>query len=316
MTIKRHSSKPAAPSELRSLAETQLQQKQGTLPDVSSSPEEMIRIIHELSVHQIELEMQREELELTRGALERSLEQYTDLYEQAPLGYLTLSREGRVLRANLAAKWMLPFLMNKKLSGFVADEAIAGFNFFFEGAYRSMQHKEADITFLENDTREAHYPSAPRRIFHCDALVDDDGVECRLTLSDVTDLCNSRRENALLQEKKRHWDKSIHSLFDHFADPVVLLDTHHTILAVNRAFAALFGKSVEECLNKTALDFLTPELRELRSNYAEKVIASAKPFSWEDEQGVAILRHTIYPITDKEGTVEQLLVFVQKLCTA
>ncbi len=301
---------------LRSLAEEQLLRRQITLPNVSSSPEEMIRIIHELSVHQIELEMQHDELELTRNALEKSLEQYADLYEEAPLGYLTLTRECRVLRANVAAKKMLPFLVKKRLSCFVADEAIQGFNVFLEDAFCSMQHREANIAFLENDSREAHHASAPRRIFHCDALVDEECKECRLTLSDITDLCNARKENALLQEKKRHWDKSIHSLFDNFADPVFLMDTHYSILAANTAFTASFGKSVEECLNTNVLDLLTPELRELRRNCTKKVITTAKPLSWEDEQGDATLRHTIYPITDKEGKVDQLLVFVQNISEA
>ena len=281
--------------------------------DVSSSPEEMLRMIHELSVHQIELEMQREELELTRSALEKSLEQYTVLYEEAPLGYLTLSREGRILRANLAAKRMIPGLIKKRLSSFVADEAYSMFNVFLEGAFSSMKHKEADIAFLDDDTPKAHHPSARRRIFHCDALVDENCRECRLTLSDITDLCNARQKNALLQEEKKHWGKSIHSLFDNFADPVLLLDTHYTILAANSAFAAIFGKSVEECMNMNGFDLLTPELREQRMNYTEKAIDSAKPFSWEDEQGDATLRHTIYPITDKEGKVMELLVFVQNI---
>jgi len=316
MKKKQHRIQHATPSGLRSLAEAQLQRKQIPLPDFSSSPEEMIRTIHELSVHQLELEMQREELELTRDALEKSLEQYTDLYEEAPLGYLTITRECRVLRANIAAKRMLPRLTNKRLSHFVADEAYSKFNLFLEGAFSSMLHKEADIAFIENDSREAHHPLAPRRIFHCDALVDENCSECRLTLSDVTDLNKARQENALLQEKIKHWDKSLHSLFDNFADPILLLDTHYTILAANAAFAAIFGKSVEECLNTNVLDLLTPELRELRINCTEKVIATEKPLSWEDEQGDATLRHTIYPITNKKGKVEELLIFVQNISEA
>jgi len=313
---KKQRSITSAPSELRSLAEAKLQRKPVTLPDVSSSPAEMLRVIHELSVHQIELEMQREELELTRSALETSLEQYTDLYEEAPLGYLTITRECRVLRANLAAKSMLPHLMKKRLSNFVADEAYSMFNVFLEGAFRSMQHKEADIAFLDDDTPEARHPSARRRIFHCDALVDENCQECRLTLSDRTDLCSTRRENALLQEGRKHWDKSIHSLFDSFADPILLLDKQYTILAANEAFAAIFGKSVNECLNMNGFDLLTPELREQRMKITEKVLATAKSISWEDEQSGKILRNTIYPITDKMGTVEQLLVFIQNITEA
>ena len=53
------------------------------------SKEELQRIVHELSVHQIELEVQSEELQYSRDQFEEALAQYTDLYEFAPLGYLT-----------------------------------------------------------------------------------------------------------------------------------------------------------------------------------------------------------------------------------
>ncbi|HEX7499328.1 MAG TPA: histidine kinase, partial [Polyangia bacterium] len=59
------------------------------------------RLLHELQVHQIELEMQNEELERSRSEVEEGLARYTDLYEFAPVGYLTLTREGEIRQVNL-----------------------------------------------------------------------------------------------------------------------------------------------------------------------------------------------------------------------
>ncbi len=100
-----------ASRELRARAEKHLRQKNlstgSSALRTSSSPEEMQRLIHELTVHQIELEMQQEELAQSRIELEASLDRYTELYDFAPLGYLTIDQSSKILAANLTATNML-----------------------------------------------------------------------------------------------------------------------------------------------------------------------------------------------------------------
>ena len=116
---------PAALSDLRRLAEEKAEALQTRLPE-SLSPEDAGRLIHELQVHQIELEMQNEELRRAQGELEASRARYFDLYDLAPVGYLTLGEQGPILEANLTAAGLLGLarrdLTNQPLSRYILPE--------------------------------------------------------------------------------------------------------------------------------------------------------------------------------------------------
>ena len=71
------------------------------------SEAEKLKLIHELEVHQIELEMQNEELLLAKLQADSAIEKYTELYDFSPSGYFTLSQDGSILDANLTGSVML-----------------------------------------------------------------------------------------------------------------------------------------------------------------------------------------------------------------
>ena len=76
--------------------------------DIANMPlEDINELIHELEVHQIELEMQNEELRQAHLDLEAARDKYTDLYDFAPVGYFSISDKGLILGANLVGATML-----------------------------------------------------------------------------------------------------------------------------------------------------------------------------------------------------------------
>jgi PAS domain S-box-containing protein len=118
--------KPATsddPAELRRRAEARLSER-NILKQSDFSTQ---RLLHELEVHRIELEMQNAELQKTRDELEVSLEKITDLYDFAPVGYLSIDESGMVLDANLKSAALLGVersrLMNRSLLLFVDQKS-------------------------------------------------------------------------------------------------------------------------------------------------------------------------------------------------
>src|ERR1039458_767612 len=100
---------PGDAAELRRRAEEIDRGEAVQVPDnlQGLSPEETRRMLHELRVHQIELEMQNEELRRAQAELDAERAAYFDLYDLAPVGYCTVSEPGLILQANLTAAGLL-----------------------------------------------------------------------------------------------------------------------------------------------------------------------------------------------------------------
>ena len=116
----------AAGAELRQRAEAREKRTQPPEDAAAVSPAETRRLLHELRVHQIELEMQNEELRRAQTELDAARTRYFDLYDLAPVAYCTISENGLILEANLTAATLLGMprgaLVNQPLSLFIIKE--------------------------------------------------------------------------------------------------------------------------------------------------------------------------------------------------
>ena len=113
---------------LRSVAEDVFRKREAPSPENlnSLSPEETQHLFYELRVNQIELEIQNEELRRIQTELEAAKDRYFDLYDLAPVGYLTVSEKGLILEANLTAATQLSVtrssLIQEPLTSFILRE--------------------------------------------------------------------------------------------------------------------------------------------------------------------------------------------------
>jgi len=143
-------------ASLRRLAETEFRRNPRFTPEAHSamSPEEVLRTLHELSVHQIELEMQNEELRRVEAEREAILVRYVDLYDSSPVGYCTLS-DGLVNEANLAAAKMFGIdrevLIGQPMTLFIHNEDQDIYYLCRKRFFETDQTQECEVRMLKND---------------------------------------------------------------------------------------------------------------------------------------------------------------------
>jgi PAS domain-containing protein len=101
--------------ELRHRAE-KIIRANGLAASGTLSADEMVRRLYELEVHQVELEMQNEELCHTQAELDASRDSYLDLYDLAPVAYLSISGQGLIQNANLTAATLFGMVRGKLLN--------------------------------------------------------------------------------------------------------------------------------------------------------------------------------------------------------
>jgi signal transduction histidine kinase/ActR/RegA family two-component response regulator len=186
-------------AEMRRHAEARLRDQQikpGSPIENRGSEADTRRLLHELEVHQVELEMQNEELAEARDKTEALLEKYTDFYDFAPVGYLTLDQTGTILEANLAAANLLE----------VARSALASHDF---GQFVSATDRTVLRSFLERifsgKIRQCcevtlQVPGQPPLAVELEGIVYESGKACRLILTDITELKRAEADRLILNK--------------------------------------------------------------------------------------------------------------------
>ena len=143
----------ALDAELRRRAEELLQRDdlhdQGEAAR-SSADSDAQRLVHELQVHQIELELQNAELVEARAEAEEAVARYTDLYDFAPIGYLTLGVAGEILEVNLTGARLLgrprSQVTGRRFATFVAAASVPAFNAYLDQLCQGTRTGPSEVT--------------------------------------------------------------------------------------------------------------------------------------------------------------------------
>lgn len=229
-------------NELRKSAESRLAD---TAPSFALPlPDDRSLLLHDLGIHQIELESQNEELRKTHDALISSRDRYADLYNSTPVALLTLSNEGLILEANNTSVDMLATsrtrLIEHPLSDYVSYHDQDALYHFYQHLHATKKTQAIDILM--------HNPEGRQFWIRLEGSVIVDELEhvnqIRASLINIT-------SSKLIQEQLSAQKNLLDLILRTTKDMIALKDNRHVYQLVNPAFCQFIGKPEEDIVGKT-----------------------------------------------------------------
>jgi len=186
----------SAQAILRQKAE-ELMKKRPPRTGLQLSEYETLKLIHEMEVHQIELELLNEELTLAKESIEVAAQKYTELYDFSPSGYFTLSTEGKILELNLCGSQMLgkerSHLKNGLFGFFVSNDTRPVFNLFLGKVFNSKAKETCEVILSMNDNLNMYV--------HLTGIITENSEQCLVTAIDITELKQAENDILKLNEE-------------------------------------------------------------------------------------------------------------------
>ncbi|MBA4317616.1 MAG: hypothetical protein C0412_04370 [Flavobacterium sp.] len=230
---------------------------------------ETLKLIHELDVHQIELEMQNEELIHTKEQIEIAAEKYIDLYDFAPSGYFTLSRNGEIHKVNFKGANMLgkerSLLLNNRFGFFLTNESKSIFSSFLDRIFESKTKETCEIALTINPETLTYLLLNGNTV--------EDSEECFIAAVDI-----SKRK--AVEKDLRENEEKYRTLFDSNRDSITIFRLNaegkaQNFIEANAAASAIYGYTKEELMNMNVRD-LEPITQKIRKQRIETLLANGR----------------------------------------
>lgn len=246
-------------AELRQLAEDLLAAHPAETPTVPT--DKVQRLIHELQAHQSELEIQNEELRRAQFDLVYSRDRFSDLYEFAPVGYLTMDQDGKIVEANLTAATMLGIdrrdLLNQPITRFVGPQSQDDLHLHCQAVLPSDTKHVCEVEMRAADET----PMTVR--LESVAFGEQEGRRCRTALVDITERRTAeqalRELNDSLEQRVANQTQRVRLLAEalaHLGEGVMITGNRSAwprprIVFVNEAMCRISGYAAEELVGQS-----------------------------------------------------------------
>ena len=255
---------PHSERSLRDGAEEQLANSPKRSPELKGQTSE--QFIYELQVHQIEIEMQAEDLRKSKIALEESRDKYLELYEFAPIGYLTLTNKALITEVNLTGAKLLGVerdkIINHGLGRFITPKDLANWDRYFAEVRGNAKKQTCTLTLIRADGSVF-----PARLESSRITGSDGTNSVRIALSDITDIWQI--------EALKESECSYRGLFNTIRQAIYILNPDGTFVDVNEGAEVMYGYAKKEFIGRTPEFLSAPGKNDLAAvmEYIRKAFA-------------------------------------------
>lgn len=167
---------------MRMHAEELLKEKEAR-KEIPTKETDVAKLMHELQVHQIELEMQNDELRQAYETAETALKKFTMLYDLAPMGYFTLDADGQISELNFTGADMLGAkrfsLINSNFKLFVSEDSKLVFSKFLSEIYNETGKISCEVTIGQDKNNLCPV--------YIEGIVTGDDRDCLLSAINISD---------------------------------------------------------------------------------------------------------------------------------
>jgi PAS domain S-box-containing protein len=305
---------PDRSSDLRQRAEEMLLKQHRELDNIR--PADVQRILHELQVHQIELEMQNEELRRTQQELEATREKYFDLYDLAPVGYVTLNEKGTILEANLTAAALLGIershLIREPLTRFISRKDQDIYYRHKKSLFETHQHHDCRVRMLKGDGTQLW-----ARLESIISRGNNEGLTFKTAIVDITE--RKRAEVELLSEvsTRKQSEEQLRLFIEHAPAALAMFDRKMCYLITSRRWLSDYNLGGGELCGLSHYDVF-PEIPERwkaihRRALAGEIIRDDNDRFERADGSVMWLRWEVRPWHDIMGDVAGIVVFSEDI---
>jgi PAS domain S-box-containing protein len=307
-------------SSLRKRAEEFLNKHPEVIKEIASV--DVKKLVEDLHVHQIELEIQNEELRRAQLELEASRDKYSDLYDFAPVGYVTVSEKGLILQANLSCAAMLGIerssLIRKPFSRFITKDDQDVFYLHQKKLFETKTKQTCELKLIRKD-RSQFYAQLES------IVVKDAKGGIPQTRTIITDINNRKLAEEALRESEetaRMRLAEIETIYSNAPVGLCVLDTKLRFVRINNRLAEINGVPAEEHIGRTVRE-IVPDLADQVESEMRRIIETGEPVYGIETTGETaaqpgVIRTWIVnrlPLRQADGTVIGLNIVAQDITT-